>query len=86
MFLPKRINVRRKAAWFDAKGEVDDMSPADAQVWRLNSACCICELRQHVHLRRKASDLHCHRKTAITACILKSCMALTTVLPPLSLP
>ena len=32
MFLPKRINVRRKAAWYAAQGEPDDMSPKDAQV------------------------------------------------------
>ena len=54
MFLPKRINVRRKAAWFDAKGEPDDMSPADAQVGCSSPACCTCLLLQAAGLQMSA--------------------------------
>ncbi|KAK9808301.1 hypothetical protein WJX73_009827 [Symbiochloris irregularis] len=31
-FLPKRVNVRRKASWYHSRGEQADMSPADAQI------------------------------------------------------
>ena len=32
LILPKRVNVRRKSAWYAKNGEVPDLSPEDAQV------------------------------------------------------
>lgn len=32
LILPRRVNVRRKSAWYAKGGEQPDMSPEDAQV------------------------------------------------------